>query len=388
MKYKSIPYGKQFLDIKDIQNVKNALKGDLITTGKYVAELENKAKSFFNVKYVLSCSSGTAALHLSFLCLEIKRGDNIIIPAINFVAAANILKMMGANIYFCDIDLENYQVTEKTIRECIVRYNLKKIKAVVLTYMAGYPAIEKNIINLKKKYKFKLLEDACHALGSEYIINNKKYKVGCAKHVDISTFSLHPVKTITSGEGGLITTNKKYLFEKIKLLRSHGLSRDKLYWNYEISIPGLNYRLSDINCALAITQLSKIKKFLIKRNKIAEIYNKEFKDLSNILILPNINKGQSLSWHLYIVRINFKKLKISKNNFIKILNKNKIYPQVHYIPTYHFKAFQNVNKKNFRSSEIYYRECLSLPIYYQLNASEQFYVIDNIKKLLKKYIKH
>ena len=112
MKYKSIPYGKQFLDIKDIQNVKNALKGDLITTGKYVAELESKAQSFFNVKYALSCSSGTAALHLSFLCLEIKPGDNIIIPAINFVAAANILKMMGANIYFCDIDLENYQVTE------------------------------------------------------------------------------------------------------------------------------------------------------------------------------------------------------------------------------------------------------------------------------------
>lgn len=388
MKNNNITYGKQFIEKNDIKIVEKALRGNLLTTGNYVDELERKFRTYFNSKYVLSCSSGTAALHLSFISLGIKPGDNIIVPAINFIATANILKMMGANIYLCDIDLKTFQISNATLHKCIQNNKLRKVKAVILTFMAGLPSIDKNIIKLKKKYKFHLIEDACHAMGSSYKINGKIYKVGCAKHSDISTFSLHPVKTITSGEGGLISTNNRKLYEKMKLARSHGIIRKNIYWDYEIHSPGLNYRLSDINCALAISQLKKIKKFLTKREKIAKLYNKSFEDFSDILITPQIKNDLILSWHLYIVRINFTKLKISKNQFIKILNKKKIFPQVHYIPSYRFKAFKNINKKNFKYSEVYYEQCLSLPIYYNLKSSEQNYVIKNIKKLFKKYIKH
>ena len=388
MKFRNIPYGKQYIDKKDIKIVNNALKQNLITTGNFVKEFEKRFKKFFKSKYTLACSSGTAALHLSFLSTEIQPGDNVVVPSINFVAAANLLKLIGANVYFCDIDADTFQISSKTLLECIKYYKLRKIKAVVLSYIGGYPSLDKELIKIKKKYKFYLIEDACHALGSTYKINNQVHKVGSSKYTDISTFSLHPVKTITSGEGGIISTNNKKLYEKIKKLRSHGIDRKKFYWEYEIGDSGLNYRLSDINCALAISQLSKINKFVKKRGEIANKYNQDLIENRELLLKPKIRKNQLLSWHLYIIRIKFKKLSITRNFFIKCLNKKKIYPQIHYIPTYRFNKFKLKNKKNFEETEAYFKECLSLPIYYRLTLVEQNYIIKNINNLILKYIKH
>ena len=199
MKY--IPYGKQFIDNNDKKFVINALSNDLITTGPFIKKFENKLKKYLKCNYSYVCSSGTASLHLSMLSLELKKGDIILMPAINFVASYNMAKTMNLKVYLVDVDENTGQITPEKILDCIRRNKLKKIKALITMYHGGYPENVKKIYDIKKKYNFFIIEDACHALGSEYQYKNIFYKVGSCKHADISTFSLHPLKTITSGEG-------------------------------------------------------------------------------------------------------------------------------------------------------------------------------------------
>ena len=271
MKY--IPYGKQYIDESDKKLVLKSLSNDLITTGPFVHKFEKELKRYLKCKYSFVCSSGTAAIHLAMLSINLMKDDVILMPAVNFIASYNMAKIMQLKIYLVDVDEHTGQITTDKILECINRNKLKKIKALIVMYHGGFPENVKNFYELKKKYNLFIIEDACHALGSEYKYKNKFFKIGSCKHADVSTFSLYPLKTITSGEGGIITVNNAKIAKKITLFRNHGILKNKKkYWDYDIVNYGFNYRLSDINCALGLSQLNKISLFLKKRKKNYEKY--------------------------------------------------------------------------------------------------------------------
>ena len=259
---KPIPYGKQYIDTKDKLSVLNSLSNDLITTGPLVNKFESKLKKYLQCKYSYVCSSGTSAIHLAMLSLNLTRGDIILMPAVNFIASYNMAKTIGLRIFLVDVDEYTGQITPNKFLECIKKNKLKKISALITMFHGGYPENIKKFYEIKKKFNFFIIEDACHAFGSEYKNKNKLIKIGSCKHSDVSTFSLHPLKTITSGEGGVITSNNAKIAKNIKLYRNHGILRNnKKHWEYDILKHGFNYRLSDINCALALSQLKKINFF-------------------------------------------------------------------------------------------------------------------------------
>lgn len=386
LKNNVIPYGKQKIDRKDANVVKSSTLGKLISTGPFVSKFENNINNYLNCKYAFSCSSGTAAIHLAFLSIGLKKGDNIIMPAINFIAGYNLARIMGANIFLADVDPLTGQMSSKNLINCIKKNKLKKIKAFLSMYLGGHPENIYDFFRIKKKFKCFYIEDACHALGSEYSVNNKKYKTGSCKHSDISTFSLHPLKTITTGEGGIITTNNKRISKKIFLLRSHGLLKNKkYYWKYDSIFPGFNYRLSDINSALGCSQLKKIRSFVKKRSQIARRYNLGLKKLNEYISIPSYNIKNKSSWHLFLISINFQKIKKNKDFFMKYLNKFKIYPQFHYTPIYTFKMVNNFSKKDFPLSEHYSKSVVSLPIFVDLSIKNQNYIIAKINNFIRLY---
>lgn len=380
MKY--IPYGRQFIDRSDVKEVSKALVQDFITTGNYVKKFEGRVSSFLRVKYALSCINGTSALHLAFMAINLKKNDVVIMPAVNFIASYSMAKLMNAKVYLADVDSLTGQMTAKTLVDCIKKNKIKKVKVVVTMYLGGYPENVIEFYKIKKKYKFYLIEDACHALGAKYYYKNTYIPIGSCKHSDIATFSLHPVKTITSGEGGIVTTNNRLIYKQMNLMRSHGIKKNKnFHWKYNISKLGYNYRLSDLNCALALSQLKKINKFINYRKKIYDFYRSNLKN-NQFINLPNYTYAKS-SFHLFLISINFKKEK-NKDKFLKFLKKEKIYCQFHYIPIYKFKIFdKKINLGFYKGSESYYRNTLSLPIFYNLSINSAKQVVKKMLSILK-----
>ena len=382
---KIVPYGRQYIDFADIKSVSQSLKGQLITTGIFVKKFENKISKFLQSKFAISCNSGTSALHLALMAIGLKKDDTIIMPAINFIAIYNMAKLMKAKIFLADVDPLTGQMTPKTLTNCIKYNKLKKIKAIVTMYLGGYPENVIEFYNIKKKFNCYLIEDACHALGAKYIYKKKYISIGSCRHSDISIFSLHPVKTITTGEGGLVTTNNKLFFNKINYLRSHGIYKNKYYhWKYDVKNIGFNYRLSDLNCALGLSQLKKINKFISYRKKIYKIYIASLKEIKDLLILPSYNEIKS-SFHLFIISINFKKIKSTKYKLLEFFKKNNILCQYHYIPIYKFRLFsKKIDLSQYKGTEIYYKNNLSLPIFYNLDLNSQKKIIYKLKFFLKK----
>lgn len=377
---KMIPYGKQYLDQKDILSVKQSLKEPLITTGKSVKKFENSLSKFLKVKHAITCNSGTAALHLAFMGAGIKKNDVVIMPVVNFISAYNMCKSLGAKIFVADVDSQTGQMTPKFLLECIKKNNIKKIKAILTMYMGGFPENIPEFYNIKKLFKCLLIEDACHALGSQYMYKNKLLKIGSCSHADISTFSLHPLKPITTGEGGIVTTKNETIASNIRELRSHGIIRDnKFHWKYNIRTPGYNYRLSDINCSLGLSQLKKINSFLIKRKKIYDYYKGNLEGFNNSISFPKYNINNKSSYHLVLINVNFNNTKKNKDKFMSYLYKNNIISQYHYIPINKFKVFNSKNLK-LKSSNIYYMTTLSIPIYQKLNRNVQNFIIKKIQK--------
>ena len=382
---KNIPYGKQHIDSGDIKAVSKAMKADLITTGSYVKKFENAIAKLLSVRFAVSCNSGTSAIHLAFLAINLSKNDVVIMPAINFIAAYNLAKIIGAKIFLADVDPRTGQMTPTNLLQCIKKNKLKKIKAIVTMYLGGYPENVIEFYKIKKKLGCFLIEDACHALGAQYNFRGKKIYIGSCKHSDISTFSLHPVKTITSGEGGVVTTNNNFFFKRMSLLRSHGLKRSKFHWDYEILFHGLNYRLSDINCALAMSQIKKIKKFINLRKKVYFFYKKEFYNLNSFFTLPKYSKNIKSSYHLFLINFNLKKIVINKKNFFKKMLVNKIVCQYHYKPIFLFRKIFNQKfiKKDFKGAIAYYKNTISLPIFPDLLKKDQIFIIKVIKYLLE-----
>jgi len=379
---KIIPYGRQYIDHKDIKSVSRVLNGELITTGSQIDKFENKIKKFLNCKYSITCNSGTSALFLAFKSIDIKRNDIIIMPAINFVASYNIAKQLNAKIFLADIDKETGQMLPSNVIDVCKKYKIKKIKAVVTMYNSGYPYDAEKFKKLKDIYNCFIIEDACHAFGASYKIENKNIKVGSCLHSDISTFSLHPLKTITTGEGGIVTTNSKKIAEKVKKIRSLGIEKNlNKHWEYDVKYVGFNFRLNDFQCALGLSQLDKISKFISQRKKIFLNYQKLLSKIKEINLPIHLTKYTS-SHHLFIINLKKSNIKL-KEKFIKFMLKNKILLQYHYIPVYRFKVFRGkyINK----NSEIYYKSAISLPIYYGLKYNEQVYITKKIKEFFKKY---
>ncbi len=373
---KHIPYGRQYIDIKDINAVSSVLKKDIITSGNQVLIFEKKLNKYLKCKYSSVCNSGTSAIFLALSAINLKENDVIIMPALNFIAFYNMASFFKVKIHFADVDDKTGQITPESILECIKKNNLNKIKAIIIMYNGGYPENVKGFFEIKKKFNCLIVEDACHALGSKYVINKKKFKIGSCNHCDISTFSLHPLKTITTGEGGIVTTNSKKFDHKIKLIRSHGIKRTKDHWNYDVLTPGFNFRLNDFQSSLGISQLQRIEKFIEKRKKVSNLYNKYLKKIDEIDLIDYKNRNFS-SFHLYIVH-----LKKNKKKFLRYMLKKKIMAQYHYIPVYKFSFF----KKNvkLKKTENYYKSAISLPIYYDLNIKTQMYIIKSIYQFFKK----
>ena len=377
---KLIPYSRQSINFKDINVVNKVLKSSIITTGKEVEKFEKKINSYLKCKHSTVCNSGTSAIYLALNAIGLKHNENIIMPAINFVASHNISRNLGANIFLADVNVNTGQMSPEDVEECIKKFRIKKIKAVLTMYNGGYPSNIEKFQYLKKKYKCFIIEDACHAFGAKYKFKNKILKVGSCKHSDISTFSLHPLKTITTGEGGIVTTNSKVFNDRIKKIRTLGISRNKKkHWEYDVVYSGLNLRLNDFQCALGSSQLSRISSFIKLRKKIANKYNNALKDIDEIN-LPKHNSKYMTSYHLYL--INFKKPNLKKKErLIKYMLQNRILVQYHYIPLNKFKIFKG--KYITKNAKIYYKSTLSLPIYPDLSLKDQNYIIGKLKLFFK-----
>jgi dTDP-4-amino-4,6-dideoxygalactose transaminase len=377
-----IPYGRQHIDYQDIKSVSNSLKNNLITTGNIVRQFEKKIKFFLNSKYAISCSSATAGLHLSLLATGVKENDTIVMPAINFIAIYNLCSLLKAKIFLADVDPNTGQMTPESLMRCIKKNNLKKIKIIVTMYLGGHPENIIKFYKIKKNFNAILLEDACHSFGATYKYKKKTLKIGSCKHSDISVFSFHPVKTITTGEGGVITTNNNEIAKKLYLLRSHGILRDKKkHWSYDVIYNGLNYRLSDINCALGISQLKKIKTFIAFRKKINDFYKK---NLEKFFLFPDYDQNNRSAYHLFLVQFKGRK-KSLKEKIIKYLRKNHIVAQYHYIPIYKFLVYKKKTPEKFENSEFFFKNTISLPIFYNLNYRNQRFIFEKIKLFFKKY---
>ncbi|MEG2440066.1 MAG: UDP-4-amino-4,6-dideoxy-N-acetyl-beta-L-altrosamine transaminase [Acetivibrio sp.] len=370
-----IPYGTQWIEEEDIQAVVDTLRSDYLTTGPKVKEFEEKVATYVGAKYGVAVANGTAALHLACMAAGIKQGDEVITSPITFAASANCVLYCEGTPVFSDVDRETYNISPAAIRKNIT----KKTKAIIPVHYTGQPCEMDEIHQIAKEHNLCVIEDAAHALGAEY----KGKKVGGLS--DMTCFSFHPVKHITTCEGGMITTNNRELYEKLKLLRSHGITREEENlekeegsWYYEQQILGYNYRISDVQCALGISQMNRIETFVERRQEIAAYYNENLKNIEG-LVLPYQKEGCQSSWHLYVIRV---KGEVRKEIFEK-LREAEIGVNVHYIPVYKHPYYQKNGYQNVycREAEELYRGIISIPMYPKLTKDQQDDVIQKIKNI-------
>jgi UDP-4-amino-4,6-dideoxy-N-acetyl-beta-L-altrosamine transaminase len=390
-----IPYGKQFIDKDDIKAVSKALQKDFITQGPIIEQFERKVCRIVGSKYAVALSSCSAGLHLALASIKKTKKKEVITSPISFVSTANAIIHNKYNPVFLDIDKYSLNLCINKFENYISRN--KNISAVIPVHLGGYAFNSKILFNLAKRKKIYVIEDAAHSFGAKYEDGNM---VGSCKYSDITVFSFHPVKTLTTGEGGVVTTNSRKIYERLLRLRSHGIEKKtnqwknkkfgftngkKNPWYYEMQNLGFNYRITDIQCALGLSQLKKLKKIINKRIKIANIYDENFKDLENVF-LPQFKNRNISSNHLYVLNLDFKRIKINRRDFMRILIKKGIITQVHYIPIHLHPYFKNkpIKKLNLENAMRYYNQALSIPIFYDLSSSDQKKIINIIKKTLRR----
>lgn len=374
---KVIPYGKQNIDQNDIDAVVKVLKADFLTQGPKVTEFEDKFAVYVGAKYAVAVNNATSGLHLSVLSLGLEKGDRVITTPITFAASANCIRYVGGEAWFADIDKDTYVLCLDSTRKLIESKPKGFFKGIIPVNFAGLPVNLEAFKELAKKHNLWLIEDACHAPGASFVDSfGKHQKCGNGNYADISVFSFHPVKHIACGEGGMVTTNSEELYKKLSLLRSHGITKDNMSdnhgeWFYEMQELGFNYRLTDIQCALGITQLAKNDKGVARRNEIAKKYKKAFKGK---LKFQNLPKGSYNAHHLFVIEVEKRK------ELYDYLRAFKIYTQVHYIPVHTLPYYQEVgyDEADLSNSEKYYSRCLSLPMYPSLTNEEQEFVIEKL----------
>lgn len=370
-----IPYGRQTIEDDDINAVIEVLKSDYLTTGPKIAEFEKSVADYVGAKYAVAISNGTSALHAACFAAGIGPGDEVITTPITFAASSNCVLYCGGTPVFADIDPKTYNIDPDDIRKKIT----DKTKAIIAVHLAGQPCDMDEIHKIAKENNLIVIEDGAHALGSVY----KGKKVGSLS--DMTTFSFHPVKPITTGEGGMIVTDNEEFYKKMVLFRSHGITRDKTMmtrndgpWFYQQFDLGFNYRITDIQCALGCSQMKKLDRFLAKRKEIVLRYNEAFADCENIVTpyqLPETESG----WHLYIVQVK----KCDRKQIFEALRDKGIGVNVHYIPVYMHPYYQEHGYKDVhcKNAEEVYSHIISLPLYPGLTEEQQRYVIDTLKSL-------
>jgi UDP-4-amino-4,6-dideoxy-N-acetyl-beta-L-altrosamine transaminase len=377
----NIPYGRQEITEEDIEAVKESLKSDFLTQGPKVKEFEEKFAAYVGADFAVAVSNGTAALHLCALALGVNEKSKVITTPITFAASANCIRYCGGEVYFSDIDPESYTLDIQKVENILKSNRRGTFQGIIPVDFAGYPVNMEAFRKLADDYNLWIIEDACHAPGA-YFSNSesKKIKAGSGTYADLAIFSFHPVKHIACGEGGMITTNNKDLYEKLLLLRSHGITKDpeKLTenhggWYYEMQTLGYNYRIPDINCALGISQLKRADRGLAKRQKIAQRYFDELKTLP--VKLPQIKPSVHHAFHLFVIQTEKRKA------LYDYLKAKGIYTQVHYIPVHTMPYYKKLGLQYepLPIAESYYEKCLSLPMYPSITDAELDYVIHAIK---------
>ncbi|HXS38191.1 MAG TPA: UDP-4-amino-4,6-dideoxy-N-acetyl-beta-L-altrosamine transaminase [Flavipsychrobacter sp.] len=380
----SIPYGKQNITEEDLQAVSEALTSDFLTQGPRIQEFEKAFAAYIGAKYAVAISNGTAALHLCAMALDVDTASNVITTPITFAASANCVKYCGGNVFFADIEKDTYLIDLNKVEDLIKSKPAGFFNGIVPVDFAGRPVNLEDCRTLADKYGLWIIEDACHAPGG-YFVDSKGVKQNCGNgiYADLAIFSFHPVKHIACGEGGMITTNDEELYKKLILLRTHGITKDPMLlhenhggWYYEMQELGYNYRLTDFQAALGISQLKRADEGLKRRREIAENYYNAFKNNKGILGQSGVVEGHA--YHLYIIEVN------DRIGLYNHLRSNNIFAQVHYIPVHTLPYYQQFGfkKGDFPIGEEYYSHCLSLPMYPTLSDEEQQYVIETINKFI------
>lgn len=380
-----ISYGRQYITDEDIQAVVEALKSDYLTQGPKINQFESIFAEFCNSQYACVVSNGTAALHLCAMALDIKPGDKVITTPITFVASANGFRYQGAEIVFCDIDPRTFLMDLDKLEDILKASPKGAYKAVVPVDFAGYPIDEEKMRELANEYGVAIVEDACHAPGGAFIDSKGVVnKVGNSSYADLTVFSFHPVKHIATGEGGAVTTNNKELYEKVCHYRTHGITRnpEKLTrhdggWYYEMQELGYNYRFTEFQAALGISQLSRIDWSLSRRSEIATKYDKAFEGTT--IKTPFRADNICHAFHLYIIQIENRKA------LYDFLRENNIFAQVLYVPAHLMPYYEQFGWKegDFPVAEDYYTKCLALPMFPSLTDEEQDRVIEKVLEFVK-----
>lgn len=381
-----IYYGKQFIDEQDINAVVEVLKSDFLTQGPVIEKFEKAVAEYCGAKYAVAVTNATSALHIACLAAGLDKGDMLWTSPITFTVSANCGRYCGADVDFVDIDDSTYNMSISALKEKLEKSKIKP-KVVVPVHLAGQSCEMQEIYDLSKQHGFTVIEDASHAIGADY----KDTKVGSCKYSDMTVFSFHPVKIITTGEGGMVLTNNEELYKKLTLYRSHCITRDENLmtkeadgpWYYQQIDLGFNYRMTELQAALGLSQLAKVDKFVARRRQLAERYNELLKDLP--LKLPYQNPDTDSSWHLYIVRVDFNKIKKTKKDIFAEMKAKGVCLNLHYIPVHTQPYYQNLGFKNgdFPVSEKYYEEAFTLPLYYSLTDEQQEYIVSTLKEVLK-----
>lgn len=381
-----IYYGRQCIEQDDVNAVVETLTGDYITCGPKVRELEQKLCEVTGAKYAVAVSNGTAALHVAAMAAGFGPGDEVIVSSITFAASSNCVLYCGAKPVFADINPETYNIDPDSIRKLIT----PKTKGVVAVDFTGQAVQLNEIRQICKEHNLVLIEDAAHSIGTKY--DGKP--VGSI--ADMTTFSFHPVKTVTSGEGGAITTNDEETYKHLLRLRSHGITRnqdemvhptDAMWYNEQVEL-GYNYRLTDFQAALLCSQLGKLQKFAARRKEIVAKYNQAFADMTEIKVQKEIAESDTTR-HLYILRLNLDKLTCDRRQFFDALYKENTCPQVHYLPVYWHSYYEKLGyeKGLCPNAEAFYMESMSIPLFYALKDEDVEDVIRAVKKIVAYYRK-
>ncbi|MEM7068295.1 MAG: UDP-4-amino-4,6-dideoxy-N-acetyl-beta-L-altrosamine transaminase [Pseudomonadota bacterium] len=401
-----LPYGKQEINDADIEAVVTALKSPYLTTGPKVGEFERVFAEYLGVDHAIAVANGTAALHLACMALDVKQGDTVLAPSISFAASANGAAYLGAEIEFADCDPDTGLITPQTFAEAADRADAKgnAAKVAVVVHLNGEHADMAAIAAEAEKRGITLIEDACHALGTQFVDHEgQKVMVGSCRYSAIAVYSTHPVKTVTTGEGGVITTENSDLAKRLELLRNHGIERspDNFLrqelgfdsngkanpWYHEMQVLGFNYRLTDIACALGISQMARMDQIATRRRELKTRYDQMFA-ASNLPVKPiQTPEGVDPVRHLYPVLINYQELGIERGDFCRGLHEIGIGSQVHYIPIHFQPIYQSrYGDLNMPGAEAYYVRVLSLPLYPTMEDGDVDRVVDGIGEVLKNLI--
>lgn len=372
-----IPYGRQLIEQDDIENVVSTLKADFLTQGPKVKAFENKFAEYVGSKYAVAVNNATSGLHISVLALGLKKGERVITTPITFAASANCVRYAGGEVWFADIDSDSYLLSFESTKKLIESKPKGFFKGIIPVDFAGLPVNLEAFKELAKEHDLWIIEDACHAPGGHFTDSKgEKQMCGNGNYADLSVFSFHPVKHIACGEGGMVTTNSEKLYKKLMSLRTHGITKENMEedhggWFYEMQELGFNYRLTDIQSALGITQLGKNNAGVVRRNEIAIKYKEAF---IGKIKYQNLPKKVLNAHHLFVIEVEDRK------GLYDFLRSHKIYAQIHYIPVHKLPYYKKIGYTNadLKNSEIYYSKCISLPMYPSLTNEEQEFVIEKV----------